>query len=270
MKMKWLIPSVLLLSIVIVSAFAPVIAPYSPNEVHMEKRLQLPDKDHLFGTDALGRDVFSRMIHGGRQSLILAFFATLIALVIGMSIGFLAGYYGGALDFVLTSLSNIFLGIPGISIMVAFVGVLGPSVKSLLLAIVINSWVGFSRIVRGEVMSIKNEYYIEATKNMGAKDWWIFLRHILPNLSDSLIILFVSRVGTVILSVAALSYLGLGLQPPTPDWAIMISDARPYFRSYPLLVLGPGACIILFVWSVLTIGDVLRDRMDMGGNRIES
>jgi len=269
MKLKWLIPLFLLGCIIIMSLLAPVITPYPPNEVHMERRLQQPSQSHLFGTDALGRDVLSRMIYGGRQSLLVAFFATLMALVIGIVVGFLSGYYGGRIDFVMTSLSNIFLGIPGISIMIAFVGVLGPSVKSLLLAIVINSWVGFSRIVRGEVMAIKNEYYIEATKNMGAKDWWIFVRHILPNLSDSLIILFVSRVGTVILSVAALSYLGLGLQPPTPDWAIMISDARPYFRSYPLLVLGPGGCIIVFVWSVLTIGDAIRDHLDIGGGRVE-
>jgi len=264
-RIKWLLPLLLLTSIVLMSLFAPAISPYPPNQVNMTERLQLPSEEHLFGTDSLGRDVWSRMLHGGRQSLVLAFLATLIALCIGMTVGFLSGYYGGRIDFVVTSLSNIFLGIPGISIMIAFVGVLGPSVKSLLLAIVINSWVGFSRIVRGEVMTIKNEYFIEATRNMGAKDWWIFIRHILPNLSDSLIILFVSRVGTVILSVAALSYLGLGLQPPTPDWAIMISDARPYFRSYPMLVLGPGGCIILFVWSVLTLGDVMRDQMEVGG-----
>lgn len=269
MKLKCLIPLVLLCCIIGMSVLAPILSPYPPNEVNMENRLQEPSRENIFGTDSLGRDVFSRMIYGGRQSLLLALLATLLALIIGVFIGFISGYYGGRIDFIMTNLSNVFLGIPGISIMIAFVGVLGPSIKSLLIAIVINSWVGFSRIVRGEVMAIKNEYYIEATKNMGAKDWWIFIRHILPNLSDSLIILFVSRIGTVILSVAALSYLGLGLQPPTPDWAIMISDARPYFRSYPLLVLGPGLCIILFVWSVLSIGDVMRDKLDTGGGRIE-
>lgn len=265
MKVKWIIPIIILLGIIITSIFAPQIAPFDPNAVNMENRLSLPDQTNIMGTDSLGRDVWSRMIYGGRQSMVLAFYATLIAMVIGLIIGFVAGYYGGRIDFFITSLSNIFLGIPSISIMIAFVGVLGPSAKSLLIAVVVNSWVGFSRIVRGEVLSIKNEYYVEAARNLGASDLWIFIRHIVPNLSNSLVILFVSKIGTVVLSVASLSYLGLGLQPPTPDWAIMISDARPYFRSYPFLALGPGSCIVLFVWSVLTLGDLLRDQFDIGG-----
>ena len=258
-------PFYILCIIIIVSIMAPVISPFDPETIDMGNRLSGITKTNILGTDSLGRDTFSRVIYGGRKSILLAFLATLMSMIIGVVVGFFSGYYGGKLDGVITTLSNIFLGIPGISIMVAFAGVLGPGIKSLIIAIVINSWVGFSRIVRGEIMNIKNEYYIEGLKSVGANDFWIFLRHILPNLSDSLIILFASRVGMVILSVASLSYLGLGLQPPAPDWAIMISDARPYFRSNPILFIAPGTAIIIFVWCVHSIGDYMRDKMDISG-----
>jgi peptide/nickel transport system permease protein len=264
-KIKRMTPVFLLLTIILMSVFASSIVPFDPQKIDMSSRLCSPSLTHLFGTDSLGRDVFSRVVYGGRKSLLLAFFATFIAMIIGIFVGFLAGYYGKKTDMVITIASNIFLGIPGISIMIAFVGIMGPSIKSLLIAIIINSWVKFSRIVRGEVMQVKNEYFVEAAKNIGGSDLWIFVHHILPNLSDSLIVLFSARIGQVILSVASLSYLGLGLQPPEPDWAIMISDARPYFRSYPVLVLAPGLFIVAFVWSVLSIGDGLREKMDVSG-----
>lgn len=251
--------------IILMSVFAPLIAPYDPKLIDMTNRLADPTNAYWFGTDSLGRDILSRVIYGGRKSIILAFSATIISMIIGMIVGFFAGYYGGKIDVVITGISNVFLGIPGISIMIAFAGMMGPSMKSLLIAIVVNSWVGFSRIIRGEIMNIKNEYFIEGLKNFGASDFRIFLRHIIPNLSDSLCILFVSRIGSVVLSVASLSYLGLGLQPPEADWAIMISDARIYFRSHPLLVLAPGSCIVLFVWCVHSIGDILRDKLDVTG-----
>jgi peptide/nickel transport system permease protein len=259
------IPLFFLVSILVISALAPFISPYDPIKIDMNSRLEAPSSEHLLGTDSLGRDTFSRVLHGGRQSIILAFFATLFSMTIGIFIGFFSGYYGGWIDNIITSISNIFMGLPGVSIMIAIVGVLGPSMKSLLIAIVINSWVSFSRLVRAEVMNIKNEYFIENLKNIGAKDIYILFYHILPNLSDSLIIVFVSKIGGVILSVASLSYLGLGLSPPEPDWAIMISDARQYFRSNPYLVISPGVCIVIFVWSVHSIGDTIRDTLDIRG-----
>lgn len=260
-----IIPIVILSVIVIISILAPAISPYDPEKIDMANRLTSYSKEHFLGTDSLGRDTFSRVIHGGRKSILLAFLATIISMMIGTTIGFFSGYYGGKVDMVITTVSNVFLGIPGISIMIAFAGALGPSMKSLLIGIVVNSWVGFSRIIRGEIMNVKNEYFIEGLKSLGASDFWIFIRHIIPNLSDSLIILFASRIGSVILSVAALSYLGLGLQPPEPDWAIMISDARPYFRSNPMLALAPGTCIVIFVWCVHIIGDNIRDKLDVNG-----
>lgn len=204
-------------------------------------------------------------MYGGRQSIILAFFATLLAMIIGILVGFFAGYYGGKIDHIITSFTNMFMGLPDISIMITVVAIMGPAVKSLLFAIVINSWTSFSRLVRIETMQLKKEYFVDGLKNMGAKDIYIFYVHILPNMSDTLVVVFVSRIGSVILNVAALSYLGLGLSPPYPDWAIMISDARTYFRSYPMLVMAPGTCIVTFVWCVHSIGDAIRDQLDVRG-----
>ncbi|MBS7527866.1 ABC transporter permease [Fusibacter paucivorans] len=256
-------PFMILGAIVLITILAPLLAPFDPEMIDMQNRLSAPTAAHILGTDSLGRDTFSRVLYGGRQSILLAFAATLISMGIGTAVGFVAGYYGGKADLLITGISNVFLGIPGVSIMVAFAGVLGPGMNSLLIAVTVNSWVGFSRIVRGEVMQLKHANFIEGMKSVGASDGWIFIRHVLPNLSDSLIILFATKVGSVVLSVASLSYLGLGLQPPAPDWAIMISDARPYFREHPLLMAAPGAAIITFVWSVHAIGDYMRDKLDV-------
>lgn len=263
--MKIKIPLFILGVILVLSILAPVIAPYNPLEIDMTNRLVGSSKYHLLGTDSLGRDTLSRVLYGGRQSIVLAFLATILAMVFGIIVGFFAGYYGGRVDSVITSVTNMFMGLPDISIMIAVVGIMGPSIKSLLVAITINSWTSFSRLVRIETMQIKGAYFVEGLKNIGAKDMYIFWKHILPNLSDTLIIVFVSKIGSVILNVTALSYLGLGLSPPYPDWAIMISDARTYFRSNAILVLAPGMCIVTFVWSLHSLGDGIRDKLDVRG-----
>ncbi len=263
--MKTRIPIFILSIIILLSILAPLISPYDPLAIDMTNRLGDPGPQNWLGTDSLGRDTLSRVLHGGRQSIVLAFIATNLAMVVGVMVGFFAGYYGGKADSVITNITNMFMGLPDISIMIAAVGIMGPGVKSLLVAIIINSWTSFARLVRIETMQVKKEYFIDGLKNIGAKDIYIFYSHILPNLSDTLIIVFVSRIGSVILNVAALSYLGLGLSPPYPDWAIMVSDARTYFRSHPMLVLAPGTCIVAFVWCVHSIGDGIRDRLDVRG-----
>ncbi len=264
--LKKIVAYTLFIIIIVFSIAAPLLAPYSPTAIDMSLKLQSPSAEHWLGTDALGRDLFSRIIYGGRRSLLLAFIATVVAMSVGMLFGFISGYYGGKVDYIITIFTNIFFGIPGICITIAIVGIVGPGITSLILAVVINGWAGFSRIVRGEVMRIKSESYIEAARNMGVNDAKIFVKHIVPNLSDSLVVLFFSKIGSVLLFVAALSYLGLGLKPPTPDWAIMIADSRPYFRTYPILVLAPGVCITLFVWSVLSIGEIVRNKLDVKGD----
>ena len=249
--------------ILLVSFLAPWIAPCDPEAIDFAKILAPPSSEHLLGTDDMGRDLFSRILYGGRQSILLAFLATAFSALIGLVIGVAAGYYGGKVDLLITTCSSIFQGLPGTTMMIALTGVLGPGMRSLLIAVIITSWVSFSRIVRGEVMRVKQEYYMESARGLGAGNMRLRCRHILPNIMESIIVLFTNKIGSVVLSVASLSYLGFGLQPPTPDWGIMIKEARTYFRSAPLMAIAPGICIILFVFSIHSIGNWLRDRMDV-------
>ena len=254
----------ILLAIILMTVFAPWLAPYDPLEVRMEDQLLPPCLAHPLGTDALGRDVLSRVIYGGRASLLLAVLATAASMLVGLAIGIAAGYCGGAVDAVITCISNVFQGLPGTILMIALVGVMERGAQSIILALVITSWVGFSRLVRGEVMRVKGELYIEGMRCLGAGHLRIILRHVLPNIRTNIIILFTTRVGRVVLSVAGLSYLGLGIEPPTPDWGEMVSgSARRYFRTAPHLLWAPGICIILLTLSINLLGDLLRDRMDV-------
>lgn len=263
-NIKLAVVCTILLLIVLMTVLAPWLAPYSPTRIDMGNRLADPCWAHPLGTDALGRDVLSRIIYGGRASLLLAVAATCCSMGVGLAAGVAAGYCEGAVDAVITGVSNIFQGLPGMVMMIALVGILGSNTRSIVLALVITSWVGFSRLVRGEVLKVKNEMYIEGMRCLGAGHLRIILRHVLPNIRTNIIILFTTRVGRVVLSVAGLSYLGLGIQPPTPDWGEMISgSARRYFRSAPHLLWAPGLCIILLTMSINILGDLLRDRLDV-------
>ncbi|MFR2466460.1 ABC transporter permease [Bianquea renquensis] len=262
MKVGTMIAVIVLAGIILMSVFAPLIAPYDPLEVNIKNSLQQPSAQHWLGTDAIGRDLLSRVIYGGRQSIILAVVATALSMLVGLIIGVIAGYFGGVVDMVITSFSSIFQGLPGTSMMIVVAGMV-PGIPGMIVAIVITSWVGFSRIVRGEVMKIKQEKFVEGLRGLGAGNLRIVLRHITPNLISNIIIIFTTRIARVILSVASLSFLGLGLQPPTPDWGVMINEARVHFRSNPLLIIAPGAFIIAISLSVNVIGDALRDKLDV-------
>ena len=263
-NLKLAIVGGILLAIVLMTIFAPWLAPYDPLQIDMTNRLADPSPAHPLGTDALGRDVLSRVMYGGRASLLLAVAATCYSMAVGLAVGVAAGYCGGAVDVVITGISNVFQGLPGMVLMIALVGVLEPGTQSILLALVLTSWVGFSRLVRGEVLKVKGELYIEGMRCLGAGHLRIVLRHVLPNIRTNIIILFTTRVGRVVLSVAGLSYLGMGIQPPTPDWGEMISgSARRYFRTAPHLLWAPGLCIILLTLSINLLGDLLRDRLDV-------
>lgn len=253
--------------IVGMSIFAPLLVPYDPEALDLLNKVAPPSAEHLLGTDNMGRDVLSRVMYGGRESILLAFLATFASMLVGLVLGMLAGYYGGAVDLTLTTISSIFQGLPSTTMMIALTSILGPGIRSLLIALTLTSWVGFSRIVRGEVMRVKQEYYVESARSMGFSDRRILFRHILPNIFESTMVWFTNRIGGAVLSVASLSYLGLGLQPPTPDWGIMIKESRTYFLSAPLLAVAPGICIVLFVLSIHIIGDWLRDRADILNER---
>ena len=254
---------IVLACIVLSGIFAPQLAPMNPFEPNMAIRLQGPTAAHLLGTDALGRDLLSRMLYGGRSALLLSLVSTVLALGIGTVVGVLAGYFGGRVDDVLTTVSNVFQGIPGISFMVAVAGFVGPGVTGLLLALVVGSWAGFSRIVRAEVMQRAAEPYVEHLRVLGCGNGRVILRHIMPALGGTLLVLGTLRLGRGVLAIAGLSFLGLGVQPPTPDWSTMISDAMLYYRQAPHLIIVPGAAIVLLVSSLNMVGQLLRRRFDV-------
>ena len=254
--------SVLLL-IIGASILAPFLVTHNPFEPDMANRLQPPSWQHFFGTDALGRDMFSRILYGGRASILLSLASAILSLGVGLVIGLFCGFYGGKLDMLCTVASNIFQGIPGSCFMIAIAGIFGPSIKSLVLALVITSWAGFSRIVRAEVMQLKEEPFIEGLRCLGCSDSRLLLHHIIPNIVNKLLILFTIRVGRGILSIAGLSFLGLGVQPPTPDWSVMVSDAVLYYRSSPHLILIPGACIFFLIYAINNLGEFMRDKLDV-------
>ena len=259
--------SVLLL-IIGASILAPLLVTHNPFEPDMANRLQPPSWQHFFGTDALGRDMFSRILYGGRASILLSLASAILSLGVGLVIGLFCGFYGGKLDMLCTVASNIFQGIPGSCFMIAIAGIFGPSIKSLVLALVITSWAGFSRIVRAEVMQLKEEPFIEGLHCLGCSDSRLLLHHIIPNIVNKLLILFTIRVGRGILSIAGLSFLGLGVQPPTPDWSVMVSDAVLYYRSSPHLILIPGACIFFLIDAINNLGEFMRDKLDVRFNEV--
>ena len=259
--------SVLLL-IIGASILAPLLVTHNPFEPDMANRLQPPSWQHFFGTDALGRDMFSRILYGGRASILLSLASAILSLGVGLVIGLFCGFYGGKLDMLCTVASNIFQGIPGSCFMIAIAGIFGPSIKSLVLALVITSWAGFSRIVRAEVMQLKEEPFIEGLRCLGCSDSRLLLHHIIPNIVNKLLILFTIRVGRGILSIAGLSFLGLGVQPPTPDWSVMVSDAVLYYRSSPHLILIPGACIFFLIYAINNLGAFMRDKLDVRFNEV--
>ena len=259
--------SVLLL-IIGASILAPFLVTHNPFEPDMANRLQPPSWQHFFGTDALGRDMFSRILYGGRASILLSLASAILSLGVGLVIGLFCGFYGGKLDMLCTVASNIFQGIPGSCFIIAIAGIFGPSIKSLVLALVITSWAGFSRIVRAEVMQLKEEPFIEGLRCLGCSDSRLLLHHIIPNIVNKLLILFTIRVGRGILSIAGLSFLGLGVQPPTPDWSVMVSDAVLYYRSSPHLILIPGACIFFLIYAINNLGEFMRDKLDVRFNEV--
>lgn len=266
MKIRQMIPGligVFILSAILAgSILAPVLAPFDPNAINMAETLKPPGGVHLLGTDLLGRDLLSRVLYGGRGSMLLALAATVASMFAGMAVGTLAGYYGGILDDLLMIVMNIFQGLPGTSLMIAIAGIMGPSFRSLMLALVLTSWTGFARIVRTEVLRIREENFVEGLKCLGVPGRVIIWKHIVPNMKGNTIVLFATRIGRCILSISSLSFLGLGIQPPDPDWSMMLNDARMNFRSAPHLIIVPGVCLVLLLFSINLIGDMLRDLLD--------
>lgn len=248
--------------------FADVISPYPPDQQDLDNKL-LPvswaeggTQEHLLGTDQLGRDMVSRLIYGSRVSILIALGGTALAGIIGFIAGSLAGYYGGIVDSVIGRLMDINLAFPFILLGIFVVAILGPGVDKIILIAGITGWVRFARVVRGEILSIKEMEYIEAIRSLGGKDLRIIVKHILPNLVSPLIVIATLDLAKVILMEASLSYLGMGVPPQVPTWGRMLAESNSYLQTDAHLVILPGITISLLVLGVNLFGDWLRDYMD--------
>jgi len=251
-----------LLTLVVIAIFAPFIAAYDPIEVYPTEARQAPNLKHLAGTDRLGRDAMSRIIFGTRISLRVGLIGVAIALSLGGTLGLYAGYYGGRIDTIVCMLVNIMLAFPGILLSLSIVAVLGPGLENVMVAVGISSIPQFLRVVRSSVLSAKENVYVEAAKVAGCSNRRIIFRHILPNVVAPVIILSTLWVGTAILIGASVSFLGLGVQPPTPEWGLMVSDGRNYLTTMWWLSTFPGLAIALTVLAMNLLGDGLRDALD--------
>lgn len=259
-----LIPGAVLLLIVLATVFAGVIAPYNPNILDMQHMLAQPSADHPLGTDQLGRDVLSRVLHGGRTTVLMALVGTLAITAIGLVIGLVSGYVGGTIDLVISTLLTVLLSVPSLLLTLAILGVLGAGDTTLLVALVGAGWVGNARIIRSTVLSLRESVYVEAAEAIGASRFRVLFRHILPNLLTTVIVLATLDLGALILMISSLSFLGLGVQPPNADWGTMLDEARTYFGQYPHLALAPGISITAVALLCNLLGDALRDVADIG------
>jgi peptide/nickel transport system permease protein len=254
---------VLVAVFVIFALFAPWIAPQNPSNIDLPSRLQSPSGAHWFGTDELGRDIFSRVIYGARISMLVGSSVVAGSLLLGLILGSIAGYYGGLADkFFNVIVMNAFLSFPGILLAIAFVAFLGPGIFNLILALCIGGWVGYARLVRAQVLAVKEKEFVEAARALGASDWRIVARHILPNIIQPVIVQAAIGMAGAVLAEATMSFLGLGVPPPTASWGSMLNDGRAHLFDAPHLVLFPALAVMLAVLSFNFIGDALRDYMD--------
>jgi peptide/nickel transport system permease protein len=252
-----------ILAILILAAiFAPLLTEYDPIAIDPPKRLQPPNREHWLGTDHFGRDIYSRVVYGARISLPVGLIAVTIAAVSGALFGLIAGYYGNLVDSVVMRIMDVMLAFPGIMLALLVVAILGPSLRNVMIAEGIGSIPRFTRLIRGSVLSARENVYVEAAKVIGAPDSIILYRHILPNVISPVIVLATLSVGTAILAAAGLSFLGLGAQPPDPEWGAMLADGRQFLRSHWWVSTMPGIAIALTVLSVNLAGDGLRDILD--------
>ena len=254
---------VLLAAFIICAVFAPWLAPYDPAQLNLTGRLMSPSTAHWFGTDELGRDILSRALYGARISLVVSVSVVGLSLAIGLIAGGFSGFYGGWLDTVMNIyVTNAFMSLPGILLAIAFVAFMGPGLGNVILALAISGWVGYARLVRAQVMAVKEREFVEAARALGATDWRIMRRHILPNILQPIIVQGAIGMAGAVLAEATLSFLGLGVPPPTASWGSMLNDARSHLFDSPHLVFFPAMAVMLTVLSFNFIGDALRDYMD--------
>jgi peptide/nickel transport system permease protein len=252
-----------LLALFLLAALAaPWIAPGDPNRVDLARRFAAPSAAHPLGTDNLGRDVLSRLLHGSRLSLGIAMTATVGSSVIGLMLGVLAGIRGGRVDALIMRTVDVLQALPGSLLALAVVGVLGQGLANLVVAMVLVWWAGYARVVRGMTLSVRERPFVEAARAVGVPESRLLVRHILPNLIGPTIVLSTLDMGRTLLAVTGFSFLGLGARPPTPEWGAMLAEAKGYLDRAPLLLIYPGLAITLMVLASNLVGDGLRDALD--------
>jgi peptide/nickel transport system permease protein len=253
---------IIIILFTLVAFLAPFISPYDPLEQNFIKSFRPPSAEHYLGTDEFGRDVFSRIIYGARISLQIGFVAVFISLIVGVSVGLIAGYYGGWLDMAVMRVMDLMLSFPYILLALVIMSILGPGIYNAMVAIGIVYVPQYARIVRSSVLSVKKKEYVIAAKALGANDFRIILKHIFLNSMAPIIIQTTLSIGRAIINAAGLSFLGLGAQPPTPEWGAMLSNGQDFLRNAPWIATFPGIAIALLVLGFNLVGDGLRDAFD--------
>ncbi len=255
--------SVLIL-FVLAAVFAPNLAPYKPDEI-VESQTLPPSWRHLFGTDDLGRDIFSRALYGARISLSVGFVAVIIAVLVGTLFGAVSGYYVGIIDSIVMRFVDVMLAFPSIFLILAIQAMLTPNIYNVMIVIGLTSWMGVSRLVRGEFLRIRELQYVEAARAIGCSDFRIIFRHILPNASGPIIVAATLGMAGAVLTESALSFLGMGVQPPMPSWGNMLMDSQAYMFDAPWMAVIPGVLILLTVLSLYFVGEGLREKLNVRG-----
>ncbi|MFW0967695.1 MAG: nickel ABC transporter permease subunit NikC [Thermacetogeniaceae bacterium] len=252
--------------IILVGVFAPYLMPNDPIQVSLEQRLASPSSEYPLGTDHLGRCLLSRLILGTRVSLSVSAIALIVILLISIPVGTISGYMGGWVDNLLMRFVDILLAFPNLILALVIAGMLGPGLLNVMLAVSVVGWVGYARVIRGLVLSVKEKEYIMAARASGTPEWAVIIRHILPNVLSPVIVLATLDIGSLVLSISGLSFLGLGAQPPTPEWGSMLNDGRSYMQVAPQLMVYPGMAIMIVVLAFNLLGDGLRDALDPRGS----
>ncbi len=248
--------------LIVVALFAPVISPYAPSQQNVFERLQAPSLTHVFGTDDLGRDVFTRMIFGARISLAVGFISVFIILIIGTFLGIISGYYGGKIDYIIMRFTDIVLCFPTFFLIILVIAFIEPNIYNVMIVIGVTSWPGLARLVRAEVLSLKEREFILVSKMMAISNIKIFFLHILPNIISPLMVYSSLAIGGAILTESALSFLGLGVQPPMPSWGQILTSGKDYIYMAWWLSLFPGIAILVTVLAFNLVGEAIRDIFD--------
>jgi peptide/nickel transport system permease protein len=255
--------TILIVCLVFVALFAPLLEPYSYKEQNIAISNEPPSLSHLMGTDDFGRDLLSRTIRGARISFVVGVLSVLISVVIGVVIGSIAGFYGGKIDLVLTTIADLTWSMPAILIALLLVAIIGAGLESVVVAIGLSYWAQYARLVRGQILSLKSAVFIEATKSLGASDFVILFKHLLPNSLSPVIVAATIGIGNAIVLEATLGFLGMGAQPPTPSWGAMMSNGTAYLFISPWMIIFPGLAMMITVLGFNLFGDALIDIMDV-------